>query len=477
MFNSKEKVWRKKHEESVEAAHLRSKHSDKSFDWFFTQVWGLVQGIESGVDFDDAFYLKNNSDVEKAVAEDIFCCGYVHFCIHGQDEFRPWSTKYISRKFGIKPILPDGLTKPVLGHPLPKYVPNLSKLPDGDVRSLVILIPHLVEKLFFAGYTGFFKDLSTIFDDFDEITVVVTNPNPVPQLVKNFCERINVIELPDVSNLSTMPDLIYCFDTETFFQAKDIFNVLDRTVYYCQDFESGFHPFGSMHIRGERAVALSRNLVFSTGLLEKFMSNRGLISTNNVFVTAPQIEPVDVVLDKRKKLFFYYRPERFNSRNMAEDVMSAVDEFCRRHQGYEIYLVGSVDVNYSQQLHGMHVSIVSKLPKEDYLELLKTCDVVVALIYSAHPGVIAFQAAASGIPTVTNTFENRNADDLKAISDNIVPFDPIRENLCERVEVALQMAKGKKSFREELYSGIENRTFAEFNNALRQEKSVKCSGD
>ena len=84
------------------------------------------------------------------------------------------------------------------------------------------------------------------------------------------------------------------------------------------------------------------------------------------------------------------------------------------------------------------------------------------MIYSAHPGVIAFQAAASGIPTVTNVFENRNALLLRQISQNIVPYDPVRENLLELIEEALNMPKGKKSFNETLYAGPKAQSLDDF---------------
>ena len=59
------------------------------------------------------------------------------------------------------------------------------------------------------------------------------------------------------------------------------------------------------------------------------------------------------------------------------------------------------------------------------------------------------------IPTVTNTFENRDAKTLKLISENIVPYDPIKDQLLSKIEEALSMPKGNTSFNEELYSGRE----------------------
>ena len=125
-------------------------------------------------------------------------------------------------------------------------------------------------------------------------------------------------------------------------------------------------------------------------------------------------------------------------------------------------MVGSVDTRYSYKINGNSVYIINKLPKKDYIRLISSCDVVVSMIYSAHPGVIAFQAAASGIPTVTNVFENRDATMLTQISENILPYDPLQDDLLELIEKALTMPKGIKSFNGALFSGSQNQSLADF---------------
>ena len=443
-------------------AHSRSPYKDMPFEQFLQEAESLAKGKIGLIDFDEAFYISVNKDVASAVAAGKFLCGYIHFCLFGQFENRPWSTQHIMRTFGKNPHTPQGLMEPVNSRPLPSYGPNLSELPHETTPFLLIFVPHLHDNLFFAGYSGFFRDLSAIYQDFSRIVVVVTFPGFNPELVTQLCNRIEVVAFDDIQHFTTQPDLIFCFDCETFYIARDVFHNLDRTIYYCQDFEAGFHSFGSVFARAEGAVALSRNIVLSTSLLKIFLEQRGLLSADRVFVTTPAIEILDVAREKTKRLFFYFRPERFNTRNMPELIMGAVEAFCQKHRGYEIFLVGSVETSYSRNINGTNVTVINKLPKDQYIKLLTSCDVVCALIYSAHPGVIAFQSAASGIPTVTNIFDNRNAAYLKAISNNLVAFDPVRESLLERVEEALSLPKGEKSFNRTLYGGTESRTFGEF---------------
>ena len=129
-------------------------------------------------------------------------------------------------------------------------------------------------------------------------------------------------------------------------------------------------------------------------------------------------------------------------------------------------MVGSVGTRYSFEINGTAIYIISKLPKKDYVQLISTSDAIVSMIYSAHPGVIAFQAAASGIPTVTNVFENRDACLLKQISENIVPYDPVRDDLLELIEEALNMPKGRKLFNKSLYSVPESQSLDDFIDAI-----------
>ena len=142
--------------------------------------------------------------------------------------------------------------------------------------------------------------------------------------------------------------------------------------------------------------------------------------------------------------------------------METAHEFCYKYNGYEIYMVGSVNTCYSFKINGTQIYVVNKLPKKKYVELISSCDIVVAMIYSAHPGIIAFQAAGSGIPTVTNVFENRDVSLLKNISENFVQYDPVRDDLLTAIERGLNMPKGQVSFDEALYSGNQQGSLVEF---------------
>jgi glycosyltransferase involved in cell wall biosynthesis len=431
------------------------------FSQFCAEFEKHILGQESKIDFDENFYLAAHPDIAAAVANGTLSCGYYHYCLAGQYENRLHSDRQIERKFSINPSYPSGFLAPTIRafH----NQASMTQLPQSPQPILLILFSHLQENLFFAGYSEFFKDYGPIFELFDRIIIAVAEPQFEPKIVLRYSDKIEVMHLSEVTTLKYKPDLIVGFNAHlTCMGYQFLPDNPEKVVYYCQEFESGFFPYGVDYIVGEKAIAASHNLILSTELLKQFLVHKGLVNTQNVFVTRPKIEVFNVPEVKTKRLFFYYRPESFNTRNLPEDLMETVQAFCHKHSGFEIYMLGSVATSYSFKINGTQIYIANKLPKKDYVELISSCDVVVSMIYSAHPGVIAFQAAASGIPTVTNVFENRDAALLKNISNNIVPYDPVRDSLLSAIEEALTMPKGLPSFKEELYSGNQQGSLVDF---------------
>lgn len=435
---------------------------NKTYKEYCIALDKLKSGLETFIDFDEKFYLQANQDVAIAIVNGAFESGYIHFCIHGQREKRPWSSLYTQKHFALPAKLGDNLLEPVFKQSFNTYSSKPLKWEIKDEKSMLIIVPYLHDHLFFAGYTSFYKDCSLLFDRFDHVNVAVVNAGYNPALLTDRYRNVNVLGYNDISSLRAKPGLIFCFDYETFFIAKELIGDLEHTIYYCQDTEAGFHPLGSLHIRADRAVYESKNIVLSTILLHRYFSQKSLLSCDNIYITAPPIEPFPIVREFRKRLFFYFRPEQFNTRNMSQHIMECVERFCAQYSGYELYLMGTVDTCYSINANSNKIVVLSKLEAEKYFEIIGSCDVVIALIYSAHPGVIAFQAAASGIPTITNTFDNRSADELKRISNNIIPYDPIREELFDKLEEALKLPKREPSFDISLYAGNEKRTFVDF---------------
>ena len=435
-------------------AHSESELKDLKFSEFCDELKKHIASKVSKIDFDEEFYKQIYPDIAEAVKIGHLSCGYVHYCIAGKFENRIYSDQQLNARFSISPNYPHGYLAPSQSVLLRGFK-NLVAMPNGAGLFLLILFSDLKEEFFYAGYAEFFKKHKLVFEKFSRIVLAVENVGYDKSLVERYTKKIEVIDIEDINKFVVCPDLIIAYNAKLVHEARKILpNRENRIVYYCQEFEAGFYPYGDAYLMGERAIASTRNLVISTQLLTNFLLNKGLINGQNIFVTKPEIEVIKLQAGKSKRIFFYYRPESFHSRNLPHEIMVAVNEFCGRNSGFEIYMIGTIDTAYSYRINGNQVYVVTKLSKEDYTEILSSCDLVVSMIYAPHPGVIAFQAAASGIPTITNIFENRDASLLKNLSDNFIPYNPVCDSLVDLIESAIEeIPKGVPSFKESLYSG------------------------
>ena len=57
-------------------------------------------------------------------------------------------------------------------------------------------------------------------------------------------------------------------------------------------------------------------------------------------------------------------------------------------------------------------------------ELLRDHDVGLALMYTPHPSLVPIEMASAGMMTVTNSFENKTAEAMAAISPNLIAAEP-----------------------------------------------------
>lgn len=381
-------------------------------------------------DFDEAFYLAVHDDVADAVARGDFASGFEHFEIHGRAERRAWSTVSglapfaRSASFGKGIYFPETLrarfTRPI-------SIPSLSG--QRATGQLLILVPHLRTELFYAGYSSFFAECAQVAVDFHSVRVICFDSDICPGLLDDYLPGARVDSLQSLSEeFIDEPDLIITFDTTTTLVACDDWGLARRTIYYCQDFEAGFHPYGFAYTQALRALHVVEHIVVSTPQLKDFLERGGFLATRDVSVTVPHVKKLSQREKIKGRVFVYFRPEFFNTRNMADLLLPRILDFCETHAGYEFFLVGSVATDLSFTHGKSTITMLSKLSFENYEDLLMSSEIAISMIYSAHPGVVAYQAALSGIPTITNVFDNRSAGDLRSLSPNLIPFDAVRDS-------------------------------------------------
>jgi hypothetical protein len=129
-----------------------------------------------------------------------------------------------------------------------------------------------------------------------------------------------------------------------------------------------------------------------------------------------------------RRLLFYARPEPHAARNMFElallGLTRALDEGAFG-DGWELNGIGSVEPGRRIPIRdGLALKLLPRTGQEDYAAMLREHDVGLSLMYTPHPSLVPIEMASAGMLTVTNTFENKTAEALAAISSNIIAAEP-----------------------------------------------------
>ena len=81
------------------------------------------------------------------------------------------------------------------------------------------------------------------------------------------------------------------------------------------------------------------------------------------------------------------------------------------------------------------------LPRQglgDYATTLKAHDVGLSLMYTPHPSLVPLEMASAGLLTVTNTYANKTAERLRAISPNLIAAEATVPDLVAGLRQAVR---------------------------------------
>jgi hypothetical protein len=100
--------------------------------------------------------------------------------------------------------------------------------------------------------------------------------------------------------------------------------------------------------------------------------------------------------------------------------------------GWELNGIGSLDGEREVPLG--ELATLRLLPRNAqgaYADTLRRRDVGLALMYTPHPSLVPIEMAAAGLLTVTNSFENKTAEAMQAISTNLIAAEPTIESIAD----------------------------------------------
>jgi glycosyltransferase involved in cell wall biosynthesis len=337
-----------------------------------------------------------------------------------------------------------------------KIVPlDLARSSDAPAR-INVLIPTIDLDHLFGGYIAKFNLALRLADRGHRVRVVTVDP--VPPLPPSWRERIEsysglhgLFERVEVefargsaSGLEVSPQ--DSFVASTWWSALIAAEAAraigrERFVYLIQEYEPFTFPMGTFAALAEQSYAAPHFALFSSELLRGYFhahrigvyaagkraGDAASASFQNAITDVPAPTASELAARQTRKLLFYARPEEHASRNMFELGVLALARALADGalDGWELNGIGAQGGARRIPLGSAgELNLLPRAGQGAYASLLRDHDLGLALMYTPHPSLAPIEMASAGMVTVTNTFENKTAEALAAISANIVAAEP-----------------------------------------------------
>jgi hypothetical protein len=228
----------------------------------------------------------------------------------------------------------------------------------------------------------------------------------------------------------------------------------ERFLYLISEYEPFTFPMGAFAALARQSYELPHFALFSTDLLRDYFRGHrlGVFSESaeagerasaafDDAITRVQRPPERELATRRaRRLLFYGRPESQATQDMFELGILALGRAISEGvlgPGWELNAIGTVETGESIDLgEGVVLEMLPRRGQEEYAELLRTHDAGLALMYAPHPSLVPIEMASAGMLTVTNSFENKTAHAMAAISSNLITVEPSVEGVCNGLREA-----------------------------------------
>jgi hypothetical protein len=218
-------------------------------------------------------------------------------------------------------------------------------------------------------------------------------------------------------------------------------------VYLVQEFEPFTFPMGTYAALAGESYRFPHFALFSSELLSRYFRHHAIgvfargtdagdaasAVFENALTAIAQPAAQQLAARSGRRLLFYARPEPHAARNMFElgvlALTRALDEGAFA-SGWQLRGIGAAGRGRRVPLGaGAVMELLPRAAQRDYARLLAAHDVGLALMYTPHPSLVPIEMAAAGLVTVTNTFENKTQQALRAISPNLIAGEPTVEGI------------------------------------------------
>jgi glycosyltransferase involved in cell wall biosynthesis len=221
----------------------------------------------------------------------------------------------------------------------------------------------------------------------------------------------------------------------------------ERFLYLIQEYEPFTFPMGTHAALANESYGFAHRALFSTELLRDYFRRHGLgvyaagaeagdrdsASFQNAITAIEPATAAELAGRTSRRLLFYARPEPHAARNMFDLGVLAIDRALARGDlaGWELHGIGAIGRGRRIELGGgAAMEVLRRADQSSYARILREHDLGLALMYTPHPSLVPIEMASSGMLAVTNTFENKTADALSAISPNLIAAAPTVEGIA-----------------------------------------------
>jgi glycosyltransferase involved in cell wall biosynthesis len=366
----------------------------------------------------------------------------------------------------VPPLQDERRNQPLTTHPEARTLFEKIEPLELDVRQeapvrINLLVPTIDLKHFFGGYITKLNLARRLIDRGLRVRLVTVDKTPpLPRSwrrqvesysgLEGLVDRLEVFFGREGGPLVVSPaDRFIATTWWTAHVARDALRRLEasRFLYLIQEYEPFTFPMGAFAALARQSYDLPHFALFSSELLRDYFRLHGIgVYSDGVepgdrrsAAFANAITRVDAPSEAElagragRRLLFYARPESHASRNMFElgvlGLAQAVGEGVLGPE-WELHGIGGVEAGAPIDLgDGTMLEMLPRRDQHSYAKLLRSHDAGLALMYTPHPSLVPIEMASAGMLTVTNSFENKTAAAMAAISPNLITVEPSVEGV------------------------------------------------
>jgi glycosyltransferase involved in cell wall biosynthesis len=336
-----------------------------------------------------------------------------------------------------------------------KVAPLELSMRDDAPPRVNLLIPTIDLDHFFGGYIAKFNLARRLAERGLRVRIVTVDP--VPPLPRDWARRLESYE--GLAGLFDDIEVVFArespglevsradrFVATTWWSAHVAAHAAralggERFLYLIQEYEPFTFQMGTYAALASQSYGFPHFALFSTELLRDYFrrhaigvyaqgaqaGDRASAAFENAITAIDPPTAAELARRSTRRLLFYARPEPHAARNMFDLGVLALDRALEQGAlaGWELHGIGAVEGGRRVDLGGgARLDLLARTDQRAYAGVLRDHDVGLALMYTPHPSLVPIEMASAGLLTVTNSFENKTAEALTAISPNLITAEP-----------------------------------------------------